>query len=114
MLKMAFLRNCINIKAESVLESVIALSIISICLYISILVYASVFSSKTSSKYYVARNKISSIYYLSQVEEDSLEQVDDANLLIEKEWVTPSLQKINIAYKDTLLAPISFNFFIAH
>ena len=39
-----------DLNGNSILESVIALSIISVCLYIDVLVYSSVFSPKTAPK----------------------------------------------------------------
>lgn len=110
---MEFLRKYINIKAESILESVIALSIISICLYISVLVYTAVFTPKTSSKFYISRNKVSSLYYQSQIYPDSLE-FNDESFLIEKEWLSTSLQKIKIKSKDTLLNPIAIEYYLSN
>lgn len=108
---MVFSKKYINLKADSILESVIALSIISICLYISVLVYASVFTPKTSSKFYISRNKITSMYYLSQINPDSIEASFDNKITFDKEWITPTLQKIKVEFKDSLQNPIRINYF---
>lgn len=64
--------------ANSLLESVIALSIISGCLYVTLLVYSSVFTFKTSIGSYKEQIKLNEMYFVAQLEQDSiLEKYND-------------------------------------
>lgn len=54
-------------KANSILESVIALSIISICLYIAVIVFSQVFSPRTSAKYYASQNRVGELFFLFEI-----------------------------------------------
>lgn len=99
---MALLKGYYNFKANSILESVIALSIISICLYIAVMVVSSVFSKKTSVKFYDTQNKINELFFLSQLQGDSLIYDEtDENLIIKEEIINTGLKKINIEFKDS-------------
>jgi hypothetical protein len=94
-----------NLAANSILESVIALSIISACLYIVILVYANAFHDNTSPTFYFAKNKRSTIYFMLQIRKDSVENNLDPAFVIEEEWEQPNLKKVTIRSKDSL--PVS-------
>lgn len=109
---MAPLKKYFNHSANSILESVIALSIISICLYIAVMVYASVFTPKTSPKFYTSRNKITELYYLMQLSPDSIDALNTDNLKISHEWINASLQQIDIEFKDSSGVIVKNNFFI--
>ena len=109
---MACLRKCYRLRANSILESVIALCIIAICLYVAILVYAAVFTPKTSAKFYSARNKLSEIYFMAQVNPDSIEKMGNDHLLIHQEWINNNLQQINIEYKDSTGITSKNNFYV--
>lgn len=99
---MKYIKKHCNISANSILESVIALSIISICLYIAIVVYASVFSPKTTPKFYGTQNKLDELFFLTQVQDDSINNLDDDNLKIDEEIITVNLKQISIEYKDSV------------
>lgn len=99
---MGFLKKFCNLRANSILESVIALSIISVCLYIAILVYANVFSHNTSARFYFTGNKMDEIYYMLQVREDSVKSQLDPVFEIEEEWHNSGLKKITVRSKDTV------------
>nr|WP_322626516.1 hypothetical protein [uncultured Flavobacterium sp.] len=98
---MKSLRKFCRLKAGSLLESVIALTIIAICLYVATMVYAAVFTSKTSLKHYEEQGSVSELFYLYQLRRDSIDGEDDND-----RWkVLPEVQKggekITITYKDS-------------
>jgi hypothetical protein len=96
--------------ANSLLESVMALAIISTCLYIAIMVYANVFTKKTAIIAYSNQNKMNEMFYLLQVSEDSLQQVNNEN--INSEWINTNLQEITIKSTDSLDLGINKHFYI--
>lgn len=110
---MALLKKYCKIPANSILESVIALTIISVCLYIAISVYAAVFTPRTSAKFYNTQNKVNEIFYLMQLQGDSLQyEGEDPNLEIEEETVNPGVKKISVHYKDSTNFKFEKNFYI--
>lgn len=86
--------------ASSILESVIALTIISICLYIATMVFSFVFTKKSSPKFYNTINKVNELFYKSQLNLESIEY-DAENITLEKETVNENLSEIRIQYKDS-------------
>jgi hypothetical protein len=110
---MVFLKKFCSIKANSILESVIALTIISICLYISIMIFAAVFTPRTSAKFYGTQNKVNEFFYLAQLKEDSLTyQSDDENLIIEEEIVSDGIKKVLLQYKDSTKYKFEKSFYV--
>ncbi|WNM19465.1 hypothetical protein [Flavobacterium capsici] len=109
---MVFSKEFFKISANSILESVIALSIISICLYIAIMVYATVFTPKTSSNFYFSRNYVVSLYYESQVNPDSIDLISNKNIVITREWINSNLEKVNFEYKDSSNVSIKQNVYL--
>ncbi len=110
---MASLRKYCNVKANSILESVIALSIISVCLYIAIMIFAAVFTPRTSAKFYDTQNKVNELFFTSQLKQDSLlYQNEDDNLLIEEENITHNLKKLTIHFKDSSKSQFEKSFYI--
>ncbi|MBN9285317.1 MULTISPECIES: hypothetical protein [unclassified Flavobacterium] len=110
---MALLKKYCNIPANSILESVIALTIISVCLYIAITVYAAVFTPRTSARFYNTQNKVNEMFYLMQLQGDSLQyDSEDKNLEIEEEVVNPGVKKIFIQYKDSTNFKFEKSFYI--
>lgn len=102
-----------NLPANSILESVIALTIISICLYFAVLIFASVYTPKTSAKFYGTQNKVNELFYLSELKSDSISnEGEDENLLIEEETVNDNLKKISIKYKDSTQFKFEKNFYV--
>ena len=95
-------------EANSLLESVIALTIISICIYITIMVYANVFSPKTSTLYYSHQNKINEQFFLLQLGEE----ITSDNIILKENWLNTYLKEIEIKYTDSLNATISSTFYI--
>jgi hypothetical protein len=110
---MAFLRKYCNLKANSILESMIALTIISVCLYIAIMIFAAVFTPRTSAKFYATQNKVNELFFLSQLKTDSLVyESEDENLIMEEENINEGLKKITIQYKDSTQFQFEKSFYI--
>lgn len=99
---MAFSKKSFRLAANSILESVIALSIISVCLYIAVLIFAAVFTPRTSARFYSTQNKVNELFFLAQLRSDSLlyESQDD-NLLIEEEEISAGVLKLSVQFKDS-------------
>lgn len=95
--------------ANSILESVIALTIISVCLYVAIMVYASVFSPKASAAFYIARNKTGSQFFLLQLDSDMVPQ---DGITISETWINTHLKQVEIQVKDQLGKNDKRNFYI--
>ena len=95
-------------EANSLLESVIALTIISICIYITIMVYANVFSPKTSTLYYSHQNKINEQFFLLQLGEE----ITSDNIKLKENWLNTNLREVEIKYTDSLNTTISNTFYI--
>lgn len=99
---MAFLKKYCSLKANSLLESVIALTIISICLYLAIMIFAAVFTPRTSAKFYGTQNKVNELFFLAQLKNDSLSnESEDENLIIEEEVINEGVKMISVTYKDS-------------
>ena len=96
--------------ASSLLESVIALTIISICLYIAVLVFATVFNNRTSVRFYTTQNCGNEFFFLSQTASDSLAEV--SGLQYETESFSEGFQKISIQYQDSTKTNFESNFYI--
>ncbi|HEX9981236.1 MAG TPA: hypothetical protein VGB50_11795 [Flavobacterium sp.] len=97
---MEYSRKFYNVPASSILESVIALCIISVCLYIAVIVFAAVFAPRTAAKYYGTQNRINEVFYLSQLKIDSLDN-NDRELHVTEESVSGRLKMITVSYKDS-------------
>lgn len=110
---MALLKKYYSLKANSILESVIALTIISICFYFTIMIFAAVFTPRTSAKFYNTQNKVNELFFLSQIKNDSLlNENEDENLLIEEEYINENLKKTTIRFKDSTKLEFEKSFYI--
>ena len=110
---MVSLKKYCNLKANSILESVIALTIISICLYFAILIFSTVFTSRTSTKFYDKQNKVNELFFLAQLKNDSLIfDNEDENLQIEEEIINENLKKVTAQYKDSAQFQFEKSFYI--
>ncbi len=98
---MELLKKFFNCKANSILESVIALSVISICLFIAVMIYSLVFTPKTSSGFYVSKNKTNELFFLLQLEDDSI-NVNEKDFSIHEEWYSTSLKQVTITANDSV------------
>ncbi len=107
------LKKYCNFRANSILESVIALSIISVCLYFAVMIFAAVFTSKTSSNFYGTQNKVNEMFYLIQLNNDSLINASlDNNLEIKQNSTNQGVKEINLKYKDSSKFEFYKNFYI--
>jgi len=109
---MVSLKKCCKVSANSLLESVIALTIISVCLYFAIMIFASVYTPKTSAKFYSTQNKVNELFYLSQIKIDSIANDENENLLIEEESINENLKKISVQYKDSTQFQFEKTFYV--
>ncbi|TGD56856.1 hypothetical protein [Flavobacterium humi] len=110
---MASLRKFYNLRANSILESVIALSIISVCLYFAVMIFAAVFTPRTSAKFYNTQNKVNELFFLAQLRNDSLaSENQNSNLLIEEENINEGLKKVSVQYKDSAAFQFDKTFYI--
>ena len=96
-------------KANSILESVIALTIITICIYIAISVYANVFSIKTSAIAYNKQNIVNQQFYESQLQS---EPISIENFEITENWLNTNLKEIVVHYKDSSGIAIKNKFYL--
>ncbi|PKB18331.1 hypothetical protein [Flavobacterium sp. 5] len=102
-----------NLSANSILESVIALTIITICLYFAVLIFATVYTPKTSAKFYSTQNKVNELFYLKELQSDSLDNESESeNLLFEEEYINDDLKKISIDYKDSAQFKFKKSFYV--
>ena len=95
-------------KANSIIESVIALTIISICIYIAIMVYAKVFSPKTSIKQYSHQNELNEQFYLMQLQEETTIE----NIETTENWINTYLKEVTLTYKDSLSTNVTKTVYI--
>ena len=112
---MVFLKKYCNLhlKANSILESMIALTIISVCLYIAIMIFAAVFTPRTAAKFYGTQNKVNELFFLAQLKNDSLTaQNENDNLIIEEEVISDQLKKVTIQYKDSTKYQFDKSFYV--
>ena len=112
---MVFLKKYCNLhlKANSILESMIALTIISVCLYIAIMIFAAAFTPRTAAKFYGTQNKVNELFFLAQLKNDSLTaQNEDDNLIIEEEVISDQLKKVTIQYKDSTKYQFDKSFYV--
>ncbi|OMQ11319.1 hypothetical protein [[Flexibacter] sp. ATCC 35103] len=109
---MESLKKYSNLKGNSLLESVIALTIISACLYFAIMIFASVYTPKASVKFYSTQNKVNELFYLSELKNDSISDNPNKNLLIEEEVVNDQLKKIIIQYNDSTQFKFEKSFYV--
>jgi len=98
--------------ASSLLESVLALTLISICLYIAIMVYSAVFSPKTSIKFYTDQNKANEFFYIRQIGHDSLTEFFDSKQWEIEEETTENIRQVTLTLKDSLKVAMIKTFFI--
>lgn len=97
---MGSLKKYLNMPANSLLESIIALSIISICLYVGIIVYAAVFNNNTSARFYSNQNKTYDAFFMLQLGLDSITE-NKTNWEIDRE-AEGNITLVNIKYSDSI------------
>jgi uncharacterized protein YsxB (DUF464 family) len=110
---MASLKRYCNLRANSIVESVIALCIISVCLYIAVLVFAAVFTPRTSAKFYNTQNKVNELFFLAQLNDSLMDQNANEDLIMEEENLGAGLKKITVHYKDSLNVGLEKSFYVS-
>lgn len=109
---MAFLKKHFSIQATSLLESVIALSIIAICLYFAIMIFSMVFTPRTSVQFYDTQNKVNELFYLAELKGDSLSNSTDEHLILEEHILNTTLKKLKVGHKKDNGLKFEKNFYI--
>ncbi|UMY66255.1 MULTISPECIES: hypothetical protein [unclassified Flavobacterium] len=85
-----------KVRAGSLIESVMALAIISACLFIALGIYGQVFSKRTSARFYLTSQHIQRDYFLMQVTPDSV-----TSGLPQTEWVNAGLREFVVPQTDS-------------
>lgn len=102
---MALSKSLYNYSGSSLLESVIALTIISVCIYIATIVYSAVFTANTSVKYYREQNNINETFFVLQLQQDSLyADYDNAAVWDIETQKNGQLTEATVKYKDSTKA----------
>lgn len=76
------------------------------------MIFASVYTPKTSAKFYSTQNKVNRLFYLSQVKNDSIANDENENLLIEEESINENLKKVSVQYKDSAQFKFEKTFYV--
>ena len=105
-------RKFFNTEASSLLESVLALTLISICLYISIMVYSAVFTPRTSPGFYNSQNKADEYFFVAQLQQDSLLSNYDGDQWNIEEEENEALKKLTVRYADSSKVTLTKTFYI--
>ena len=96
-------------KANSILESVIALTIISICLFIAIIVYSQVFSVSTSLQHFNKQNLVNQQFYEMQL---NLGNNNSERIELEERWINTNLKEISAHLVDSLDNNLTAKFYL--
>jgi hypothetical protein len=100
-----------SLKANSLLESVIALAIISIGIYAAILVFNQVFTTSTSEKFHIEQKKSNSLFYELQIGSESLNN-EQSIYEFEISNHNSDLKEYRIHYKDSSKIKLNNRFYI--
>lgn len=100
-----------KIVANSIIESVVALTIISICLYLAMVIFSNVLTPKRSPKFYNSQNKLNSLFYELQLNNDSITN-ELENISIDNEPLNENLYKLKIKYKDSSQIEFERSFYL--
>jgi hypothetical protein len=77
------------------------------------MIFASVYTPKTSAKFYSTQNTVNELFYLSELKSDSLaNESENENLLIEEESINERLKKISVHYKDSTQFKFEKSFYV--
>ncbi len=96
------------------LESVLALTLISICLFMATMVYNMVFAPQTSVKSYFNQNKANEFFYIRQIGHDSLVSAfDSVQWQVEEEQIG-KISRITVMYKDSFNVSAIKTFYVAN
>lgn len=77
------------------------------------MIFAAVYTPKTSAKFYSTQNKVNELFYLSELRSDSISNdSEDENLIINEEIINDNLKKISIEYKDSTQFKFEKSFYV--
>ena len=108
---MKLLKKHTSLKANSLLESVIALAIISIGIYAAILVFNQVFTNSTSEKFHIEQKNINNLFYEIQLGNDTF-QNEESSYQFEIDDYNSELKVYKINYKDSSKIKLKNHFYI--
>jgi type II secretory pathway pseudopilin PulG len=100
-----------SLKANSLLESVIALAIISIGIYAALLVFNQVFTNSTSEKFHIEQKNCNNLFYELQLGIDTIKN-DESNYQFEINNLNSDLKEYKINYKDSAKIKLNNRFYI--
>ena len=109
---MVCVKKSFNCSGSSILESVMALSIISICLFITLMVYTSVFSVKSSAKFYTGQLHHEAYFYYKLLQSDTLNPNSFDVINEETININPQIKKITIVFQDSLKNKTTTSYFL--
>ncbi len=77
------------------------------------MIFAAVFTPRTSAKFYNTQNKVNELFFLTQLKNDSIKnETNENNLILEEEIVNDGVKKIIIQYKDSTKFQFEKSFYI--
>lgn len=77
------------------------------------MIFAAVFTPRTSAKFYGTQNKVNELFFLAQLKNDSLSyESEDENLILEEEVVNEGMKMISISYKDSTQFQFEKSFYV--
>lgn len=109
---MVCVKKSFNCSGSSILESVIALSIISICLFITLMVYTSVFSVKSSAKFYTGQLRHETYFYYKLLQSDTLNASSFDIVNEETINIKLHIKKITLVFQDSLKNKTTTSYFL--
>lgn len=80
------------------MESVIALTVISVCVYISMVVYARALSHRNSVSFSAASNRLAETFYLCELHNEVVRK----DISIEETWLNTALKEQTVILSDSL------------
>lgn len=108
---MELLKKYIKQPANSIMESVIALSIVSICIFIALLIYTNVYTPKTAPKFYEFKNRNAELFFMMHFEQDSISSTSD-DFQVSEEIINSKLKKVAIQNTDSSHLKIKKSYYI--
>lgn len=108
---MELLKKYIKQPGTSILESVIALSIVSICIFIALMIYTSVYTPKTAPKFYEFKNRSSELFFMMHFEHDSINPAT-GDFQISEEIINSKLKRVAIQTTDSSHLKIKKSYYI--
>ncbi|PHK30035.1 hypothetical protein VF13_39825 [Nostoc linckia z16] len=96
-------RKYFNVPAGSLIESVVALSIIAICLVTAVLIYSQVFTKRTSTDFYNRNNVLDEIFFATMLGQDSIiDRLTEGERIRIEEEVYKGYKMIRVSSNDSI------------